>query len=442
MVQEARKIDFINIDCESNYFDTKEQIRLKQSNFFVETTSASRLSGSNTVTGLLSRKRIIKDDRVYNSDSYLTSSTVLDPSGNQRKILAASNDYLVSSSIDSYRNGVEITQEKHWTAGVAKITAGSPGHLYESLRFGYSDIDILSPDVYHELEVFNPVTFVESGGGLLYPIITSNSSEAENSVMNGIIEPFAIRPVISYSSIYFPFEPHSTKAEFGNGNTNLKFASDQVLSVDYYLPQRENKCLYLDAVDLIGLPDESGGGVIVGPSSGYLSEGSNVVPFFEDVFYARGEKPSATYSADLIDALKDMPQGGTTYITSKERSATCGFVYDQATQGTDSIAYGGYTRSASRKQNRSISKLRDESSFISEGTEFNDLKTVNCSLQNIEYPSMIPSSFLSSSITVISKSVADLCSPGGIRVERTIRPALFDSSLKDSIILTERLMNS
>ena len=60
MVQEARKIDFINIDCESNYFDTKEQIRLKQSNFFVETTSASRLSGSNTVTGLLSRKELSK----------------------------------------------------------------------------------------------------------------------------------------------------------------------------------------------------------------------------------------------------------------------------------------------------------------------------------------------------------------------------------------------
>lgn len=442
MSQEARKIVFINIDSDSNYFDTKEQVKIRQTNYFIETTSASRISGSNSVAGLMSRKRIVKDDIVNNSDSYLTSSTSIDSSGNQRKILSSTNDYLISSSIDAYRNGVEITQEKHWTAGTAKITAGTPGHIYESLRYGYADLDIQSPDSYYEVNVFDPVSFVESGENFTYPIITSNSNESENYVLNGIIEPFPIRSVISQFSINFPFEPHSTKAEFGCGNTDSHFSSDQVLSVDYSLPTRQNKTPFLDAVDLMGISTGDGSGVVIGPSIGYISSDKNVVPFFEDIVYSRGEKYSSTYSSDFVDALNQLPAGGTTYITSKEKSATCGTDYDQTIRGTESIAFGNYLRSNFRKQNKSIITIRDESSFISSDSQFNDLKTVTCNQQSIEYPSMIPSALLTSSIQVLSKSSAEICTINGIRVERTIKPGMFDSSLKDSIILTERLMNS
>jgi hypothetical protein len=444
MSQQPKKIDFINIDCESNYFNTREQIEIRRNRSFLETTSPSRISGSNAVSGLMSRKRIVKDDLEYGHSLYLTSSTVTDASGNDRKILASSNDYLISGSIDSYKNGIEITQEKHWTAGVAKITAGTPGHLYDSQRYGYTDFDILSPDVYYEVETFNPVTFVEIGGSsnnIVYPIVTSNSNQEENLVLNGIIEPFPIRPVISNSSINFPFEPHATRGEFGNGNTTILLYSDQVLSVDYFEPSRTNKSPYFDAVDLIGMPDENGGGVIVGPSLGYASTGENGISFFEDARYTRGEKPNSSYTEDLISALEDLPPGGTTYVTSKERSATCGFTYDQAVKGTDSIAYGGYLRSESKKQNRSIIKARDERSFLSSGATFNDLSTVSFIAQSVEYPSMIPSSFLSSSITALSSSASEICRGGGIRVQRTTKPGLFDSALNDSIILTERDVN-
>lgn len=441
MPQQARKIDFINIDSEGNYFDTKEQIQTRRVNYFVETTSASRLSGSNSVTGLMSRKRIIKDDNVFNSDSYLTSSVAVDSSGNQRKILSSANDYLVSSSIDSYRNGVEITQQKHWTAGVAKITAGTPGHLYESLRFGYSDLDILDADTYFELDIFNPIAYVESSQAFTYPIVTSNSNEAENHVLNGIIEPFPIRPVIANFSINFPFEPHSTKGQFGNGNINWRNSSDSVVSVEEFDRTRKNYAFFLDASDVKKL-STGNGSVGVGPAEGYFNMDENPASFFEDKIYPRGEESNSTYTADMESVLESLPPGGTTYVTARERSVTCGFVYDQTDRGTDSIAYGGYKKSTFRKQNKSILSERDNSSFISAGSEFNDLNTIACNSQLIEYPSMIPSTLLTSSVGLMSRSASEICSPGGIRVERTIRPGMFDSSLKDSIILSERLMNS
>ena len=123
-------IEYINIDCDSNYFDTKEQIKLRNIHWFMDASDARQLSGSNQVFGLFSRERISKDKQIYNSPVYPTSSIVLDASGTDRNILSPNIDYYTSSSLDAFRNGVDITQEKHWTAGLVKITAGSPGHLY------------------------------------------------------------------------------------------------------------------------------------------------------------------------------------------------------------------------------------------------------------------------------------------------------------------------
>lgn len=439
MSQQTRKIDFINIDSEGNYFDTKEQIKIRQETWFVETTAASRLSGSNVVHGLMSRKRVVKDDNVYNSNSYTTSSVIVDSSGNQRKILSSTNDYIISSSIDSYRNGIEITQEKHWTAGVAKITAGSPGHIYDSFRYGYSDLDILSSDTYYELDVFNPVSYVEKGENYLFPIITSDSNESENYLLNGIIEPFPIRSVISNFSINFPFEPHSTKGQFGNGNTSLLFSSDQVLSVDYFLPGKINQNPFLDAVDLIGMMGENGTGVIFGPSSGYLSTGENKLGVFEDTLYARGEAPSLTYTTDLVQALYEMPPGGTTYITSKEESSTCGFILGDAEKGTDSIAFGDRNYGSNRdnrRRKRTIISLKDSESFLAVGSNFNDTNTIHFVSQVVEYPCMLPAQYSGSLMNDTIRS--EVYKSGSIQVNRAIRPGNFDSAISDSIVSAKR----
>ena len=201
----------------------------------------------------------------------------------------------------------------------------------------------MDPDVYHEIDVFDPVRFISSGGDpaiLAYPIVTSDANEAENSVLNGVIEPFPIRPVISNFSVNHPFEPHSTWGEYGNGNSTRMFGSDEVLTVDYYEPGRVDVAPFLDAVDLIALEDTSKS-LVIGPAIGYLSMERKTMAPFEDGVFPRGMKPSVTYTDDLVTALEAFKPGGTGYVSDKQRAATSGFVYDNTPMGTDSIAFGG-----------------------------------------------------------------------------------------------------
>lgn len=336
------KIDFLNIDSDSNYFDTREQVKIRSVQWFVETTEPSIVSGSNVVAGLFSRKRIIKDDVVYNSTSYLTSSTSIDPSGNDRRILDGRNDYYASSSLDVYRNGVEITQEKHWAAGLAKITAGTPGHLYQSTLFGVSDVSIISADRFIELDPFDPIAYVASGGDMTrftYPIITSDANQIENLILNGIIEPFPIRPVISNFSINFPFEPQAIRGALMTGNERSQFSSEEIVSVYEFSPKKQNAEWQLDA---------SKTSIVTGSSDftlttvqEYTNLSQNTSTPFEDVVLPRGQKVTDIYGEDLFDIVYRMPQQDTTYINTKQKTGTCGMVYDNTPEGTDSIAYGG-----------------------------------------------------------------------------------------------------
>ena len=341
--QSNRKIDFLNIDCESNYFNTQEQVRKKKTRWFTETTAASMLSGSSEVVGLFSRVRIVKDDAVYNSPVHATASTTIDPSGASRKILASNIDYYSSSSYDSYRNGIEITEDKHWVSGLSKISAGTPGHLFDPLSYGYSETSVISEDEFVEIDPFDPVKYVATGGDptyFTYPIITSDYNQVENYILNGIIEPFPIRPVISNFSINFPFEPHSVRGDFGCGNINMGLHSDQIVSVDYYDPERQNATPFLDALSVftIATPDAT----FVGPTLGYFNTDENVHPPYDDQeVFPRGEPLSGSYGQQLSSAVQQMPLQGETYVSRGKRSATSGYVYDNTPQGTDSITYGG-----------------------------------------------------------------------------------------------------
>jgi len=348
---EDRTIDFVNIDGDRDFFNTKEQVRIKNIAWFVDTTPASRLSGSNAATGFFSTGPPKRDPQTSVSYNSLTgSSAVFDSSGSPRVIIVDGPNVHTGSAVDGYRNGVEITEDKHWTAGLAKITAGTPGHLYKSSLFGVNELNIISDNEFVEIDPFDPVAFIRiqiNGGSpesfLTFPIITSDSNQLENYILNGIIEPFPIRSVVSFYSINMPFEPRSVNGSVGNGNIDHKRAADTVLSVDYFEPTRVNKSVFLDSVDLLGIAnDENDITVSFGPAMGFFSTGENTVPPFEDVVYPRGEIPSSSYSNDLLSAVYAMKPLGQTYVSRKERSAPTGFMYDRpGPSGTDSIAYGG-----------------------------------------------------------------------------------------------------
>lgn len=336
------KISYVEINSDSNYFNTDEQVKIRSTRTFADSSAPSAIVELSQATGLFSGKRMRRDP-IYNSATYATSSTEIDPSGQPRPILALNVNYYASSSIDAYRQGIEIQNQAQWTNGLAKITSGEPGHLFQQYKYGYNDVSIIDSDTYYEVEVFDPIKFVETGGDpdlFQYPIITSDVNQKENYILNGIIEPFPIRPVISNFSINFPFEPHAFRGDYGNGNLNHRFASDQVLSIDYFEPSQKNAQMFLDAVDYISMYDSAS--THVGVYIPYFLLDENIVPPFVDAILPRGQLSSAAYSNDLLDTVYKMLPGGTTYVTNKQHSATCGFVYkNSSAQGVDSIAFGG-----------------------------------------------------------------------------------------------------
>lgn len=143
-----------------------------------------------------------------------------------------------TSAIDGYRQGVELTQQKHFDAGIVKIHAGEPGHVLRKNVFGQDRI--LFPEAsFREVDYFNPVTFLETQGGdalfnnltYTYPIITGDNDQLESYVFDGVIEPFPIREVAAFFSIEAPFQARSIKGSVMGGNSDQTGASDLVLTV-------------------------------------------------------------------------------------------------------------------------------------------------------------------------------------------------------------------
>lgn len=479
MGQQSKKIDYISIDCDSNYFDTKEQIVIRNTSYFSDRYASTRLSGSNSSVGHFSTNGPIKNRLTSGSLSphpVITSS--IDPSGNNRKILSSDVDLFSSGSIDTYRNGVEISQDKHWIAGLAKVSAGTPGHIFDNPRYGIIDIDVLeslyvsntssidasgsdrelldtsaiekvykdvsgndrkifstlSPaNVFTEIETFNPVSYVESGELLTYPIITKDSNQSENLILNGIIEPLTIRPIVSNYSINFPIEPHTVKGDFGNGNLNHRLASDSVTSVDYFLPKINNKAAFLDAYDA----PEINAQTELGLFSEFLLLDENFLQSYVDEVFPRGQKiNSASYGEQLSTAVSGFKPEGTTYVTSAETSARCGFIFGDTQGGCDSVTYGdmsyGQNRD-NRRRKRTIISIRDSAPFVTQNsTNFDDTNTIQFVSQVIEYPSMLPANYSGS---MINNSVrSELFKTGAIQVTGVNKPGSFDFVLRDAVL--------
>lgn len=246
--------------------------------------------------------------------------------------------------IDPYRQGVEITQLKHFDAGIVKIHAGEPGHVLRKNRYGM-DKNFRPEPTFEELDYFNPVTYLRAQefvepillNIITFPIITGDNDQIENYVFDGIIEPFPIREVASFFSIEVPFQARAVRGTVMGGNSDQTWSSDQVLTVDYFEPEK-HQIEYVDMVDMIGPP-----GGRPQPLNGYFrSEKSDRRPF-DDVRFIRNASSSIGYNSAMQAALSPLTGSTDNYVSFKQRSAATGYCYDNTPLGVDSIAFGGMT---------------------------------------------------------------------------------------------------
>jgi hypothetical protein len=286
---------------------------------------------------LVTAKSNVKYEYTYFSASVLINGMIVNKIDTIATAVQQGHD---TSQIDGYRQGVELTQMKHFDAGLVKIHAGEPGHVLRKNNFG-EDKNFFPDPRYGDLDLFNPVRFLEAQEHISYldkeiltfPIVTGDSDQLESFNTNGVIEPLAIRAPAAFYSMDIPFESHSIKGSFMGGSEDQSRASCQIVGIDDFDP--ESRIVeYLDDVDMLGT---------MGVSTGFFRYDKVYLKPFKDERYPRNVA-SSSRGSDMDAALSLMSGSTDNYVSSKQRSQATGWDYDTAAAvGTDSIAFGGMT---------------------------------------------------------------------------------------------------
>lgn len=254
-----------------------------------------------------------------------------------------------TSSVDKFRQGVEITQQKHWADGIVKIHAGETDHILRRNTFGQdapqiNDEPTLGTSWYKDIDYFDPVKYVQAQEfgaydyitNLTFPIVTSDVDQNENYIFNGVIEPLAIRSVASFFSIYGGgYEASSVKGMVMAGNSDMRLRAELVVHV------RKNETSYnttpfLDMIDMIGIT----------PTAAHFDDSIPVISPFDDTGGTRETTMAQILSKNASDmqiAINNLKFDTDNYVPTKSVSSTSGFVFDNTPAGTDSLAFGGMT---------------------------------------------------------------------------------------------------
>lgn len=295
-----------------------------EDDYFTDHFDASSVSGSNKGIGLLSRNRSNRSVSTAGHATYITSSVTIDSSGNNRIYLSPDAILFTSSSVDAFRNGIEITSDKIWAAGSVKIMSDHPGHMWDNISFGFTP----------EHNFVNSRSFVETNdivgqsylvGNLSYPIPVDEGQD-----VNGVIEVFPIREIIYGTSIEFPFYSRGIKGSLDSGNEDQFKRNNQISDIIEIseVTINDNSISFNDSVWQMSIS-----GNYVGPINGYFNSSYNTLMPFDD----SQRRIHVNGPSEFDWLLKDK---GNCLLSDYEISATAGFVYDGGS--TDSIAFGGF----------------------------------------------------------------------------------------------------
>jgi hypothetical protein len=229
--------------------------------------------------------------------------------------------------IDGYRQGVELTLQKHYDMGTVKIHSGEPDHVLRQSRFGMDIYHDPNSSAYSDNDKFNPVKFikVQEYYSYLYsdvftvPFIIDDNDEVTTDNFDGVIEPLTIRDVVALRSLEAPFIAHSVKAGLAGGSDDFQRGSCPVIQLDYFFPTR-NTVVYDDR--------------------GYFKNEFVKIKPFDDV-----NLPDTGFmDTDLAFMLRLMRPSTGNFVPNGYKSFCAGWDYDgNVNIGTDSIAFGGMT---------------------------------------------------------------------------------------------------
>ncbi len=232
---------------------------------------------------------------------------------NSTILIPFSGTIIDTSAIDAWRQGVEITQFKHWDAGTVKIRSGEKGHRLAVLTFVADKLD----DLQHSNFFLDDINLLASEN-----TINNLSTRTHESIKNvngpgsffiGSLEPISKQKKLTTALDRdgFPLiDVHIVRAE-----------ANIIQSINDIEVNRTN-APYADLKD---------------PRSILLTHNvsQSVVPYSEFVVL------DSFNDSEINRALSLMSPSTDNYISDKEFSGCCGYTYDENHKGTDSIAFGG-----------------------------------------------------------------------------------------------------
>jgi hypothetical protein len=230
-------------------------------------------------------------------------------------LIPFSGSNIDTSTIDGWRQGVEITLHKHFDAGIVKIRSGERGHRLAVLNYGRDRVSEFTKTNSHYTDVNNNNVVSSIIGKLpgTQPIIARETGNGTLNDTAGILEPFNKRRKI--------FEPID-----GDGLPLIDLhdvRADTVIVTSVF-----------EITDKINLPFQDG----VNPKI-KRNDAVSAHPSFEHEYQ---RLTGSNFSIDLDAALVRMKPEDWDYIAPNERTGNCGQPEDYY-YSTNSISFIGLT---------------------------------------------------------------------------------------------------
>lgn len=230
----------------------------------------------------------------------------------------------VSSSIDTtagdaYRQGVELTLDRYYQMGPVKIHAGEPRHELRPNTAGEpSDLVFQDTRFFEEIDVFDPVLYMTRNISInhLSYVVAFRASTVAKFAYDGIIEPFAIRTVVTFQSVNQNLEPHSIKGSVESANFNALVHADRVVSVQKFNEITLGSHPFEDNVDAI---------FDIPVNVGYFPMETRSVSPFNDTQLKSGQIVSDEMEDDLKARIREMSPETDNYIPFDSVNSTTGF---------------------------------------------------------------------------------------------------------------------
>lgn len=244
-----------------------------------------------------------------------------------------------TSAINQFRQGVHAFGNFERRGMLPVLAPEVDGTFMSQSIFGQPKT---YPDAvaFEDLADFDPVVFInDENGTQTFPAFLGNVNLRDPGQMDGVLEPLGIRGKVSMTSIDFPFEGHDIRGNLQDGNEDVLRRNSQISN--FYPVDRPLVITpFYDADEYFGSTSQTA----VRLPGVFPDEETRVHPY-EDPDAIEFDKLGVTVTGDdIIGVLESMNPATEDLLPNDNKSLGAGFTYDNNVAGTDSLAFGGFTK--------------------------------------------------------------------------------------------------